>query len=75
MGSDPAFRWRMSSFSGETGDCVELGVTWRKTSFSSEAGACVELGNVGAVRDSKNPAGPRISVDLDALVRWVKTDR
>ena len=75
MGSDLAFRWRKSSYSGGNGDCVELGVAWRKSSFSGESGDCVELGNVGAVRDSKNPAGPMISVDLDALVRWVKTDR
>lgn len=75
MGSELALRWRKSSYSGATGECVELGVAWRKSSFSGGNGECVELGHEGAVRDSKNPAGPRISVDLDTLVRWVKTDR
>jgi uncharacterized protein DUF397 len=75
MGSDVRFRWRKSSDSGENGERVELGAAWRKSSHSGENGACVELGNVGAVRDSKNPTGPRIGVDLDTFVRWVKTDR
>lgn len=72
MGSDLVFRWRKSSYSGQTGECVELGVAWRKSSFSGQDGQCVELANVGAVRDSKNPVGPMIRGDLDALVAAVK---
>jgi hypothetical protein len=75
MDSDLMFRWRKSSYSGGNGECVELGVAWRKSSYSGGTGDCVELANVGAVRDSKNPAGPTVSVDLGTLVRWVKTDR
>jgi hypothetical protein len=44
---------------------------WRKSSFSSDGGECVELtwldGRAFA-RDSKNPSGPTISIDLLALV-------
>lgn len=34
--------------------------TWRKTSRSSTNTNCVEVSNLGAVRDSKNPNGPRL---------------
>lgn len=57
--SNPAAtpRWRKSSRSGGGGNqCVEL--------------ACTEAG--GAVRDSKNPAGPVLTVRLGALVSAVK---
>jgi hypothetical protein len=47
--------------------------TWRKSTYSGthEGGACVELAQ-DAVRDSKNPAGPVLSVDVTALVAAVK---
>jgi hypothetical protein len=49
---------------------------WRKSSRSSgNNGACVELANTGAVRDSKNPAGPALRVDLADLMAAVKTGR
>lgn len=52
-------RWVKSSFSGGSGDCVELAsVTWSKSSSSSGSGDCVEVADVEggvAVRDSKNP--------------------
>lgn len=39
---------------------------WRKSTYSSQNGACVEvarnLPGVVAVRDSKNPDGPRLLV-------------
>jgi hypothetical protein len=35
----------------------------------------VELGNIGAVRDSKNPHGPILNVDLPGLVAAVKADK
>lgn len=60
--------WRKSSFSENSeGDCVE--VAWRKSSFSDNSeGDCVELAFVPtgvAVRDSKNTAGPVLTVDVD----------
>lgn len=46
---------------------------WRKSRHSSgQNGNCVELSNLGAVRDSKNPAGPTLSCDVAALVTAVK---
>lgn len=39
---------------------------WRKSSYSSQNGACVEvavnLPGVVAVRDSKNPGGPKLVI-------------
>jgi hypothetical protein len=47
-------------------------IRWRK-STRSETGDCVELGHTGVVRDSKNPAGPVLPVNLRSLVTAVKT--
>jgi hypothetical protein len=44
---------------------------WRKSSYSGNDHNCVELA-AGAVRDSKNPDGPVLSVDVAALVAAVK---
>jgi hypothetical protein len=43
---------------------------WRKSSRSGgNNGACIELANhLGAVRDSKNPTGPTLRVDVAVLV-------
>jgi len=50
--------------------------TWRKASRSSGNGAnCVELSNDGRLRDSKNPTGPTLRVDVSALVAAVKAGR
>lgn len=46
---------------------------WRKSSFSGGSGDCVELANTGLVRDSKNPAGPALAVDLTGLLNAAKT--
>jgi hypothetical protein len=65
-------QWRKSSFSADNGECVE--VAWRKSGFSAENGQCVEVaGTLGAVRDSKNPAGPVLHANLTALVTTVKS--
>lgn len=49
---------------------------WRKSSYSGgENGQCVELASTGAVRDSKNPGGPALRVDLGALLAAVKAGR
>jgi Domain of unknown function (DUF397) len=55
--------WRKASHSGANGgDCVEVGV-WRKASHSgNNGGACVEVAPAAvAVRDSKDPDGPRLA--------------
>ena len=68
--------WRKSTFSGSAGNgsCVE--VAWRKSSHSGSAGNgdCVEvaLDHIrAAVRDSKNSAGPRLSVPYEAWRSFV----
>lgn len=48
---------------------------WRKSSFSEGANNCVELAHVGAVRDSKNPCGARLRVELSALLAAAKAGR
>lgn len=67
--------WRKSSYSGATGDCVEIG--WRKSSYSGATGECVEIGWQAAdvaVRDSKNPSGPTLSFPTDHWRAFLKRD-
>ncbi|WP_370667074.1 DUF397 domain-containing protein [Streptomyces sp. IBSBF 2507] len=78
-------QWRKSSFSGDQGgDCVEcapLGpLAWRKSSYSSDQGGeCVEVAELPAtvaVRDSKAPAGPILTLapaTFTAFVGWAAT--
>jgi hypothetical protein len=47
---------------------------WRKSSYSGTGANCVELA-ASAVRDSKNPDGPALSIDVTALVTAVKAGR
>ena len=50
-------------------------LTWRKSTYTggAEGQDCVELAAQGAVRDSKNPDGPVLSVEITALVTAVKS--
>ena len=48
---------------------------WRKSSRSSGNGACIALAAAGAVRDTKNPTGPVLRVELGGLVAAVKAGR
>jgi Domain of unknown function (DUF397) len=50
---------------------------WRKSSHSAQETDCVELAcvGVGVVRDSKNPTGPALNVDLAGLLNTIKADR
>jgi hypothetical protein len=51
---------------------------WRKSSYSNGSSSCVEVGHTGpqiAVRDTKNPDGPRLAIPAgrwQAFVRTVK---
>lgn len=50
---------------------------WRKSSWSDSGSQCVEVWrDRTAVRDSKNPDGPRIELGspaaVAALIRWIK---
>jgi hypothetical protein len=63
VGMSPA-EWRKASHSSSNGgNCVEVGM-WRKATYSNmNGGACVEVGEAGpviAVRDSKDPDGPKL---------------
>lgn len=53
------------------------GGRWRTSSFSNgNGGACVEIaGTLNAVRDSKNPNGGVLRLDLAALLTDIKSGR
>jgi hypothetical protein len=79
-------QWRKSSYSGDQGgncvECAPLGpLAWRKSSYSSDQGGeCLEIAETPvatvAVRDSKNPAGPILTIDpaaFTAFLYWTAT--
>jgi hypothetical protein len=46
---------------------------WRKSSFSGNSGDCVQVRqDLAAVRDSKNPNGSELTVDLTGLLSTVQ---
>jgi hypothetical protein len=46
---------------------------WRTSSFSGNSGNCVQVRrDLVAIRDSKNPAGPMLAVDLAPLLAAVR---
>lgn len=48
-------------------------ITWRKSSHSAQGNGCVELANtLDRIRDSKNPHGPALKVDVPALIARVQ---
>lgn len=73
--------WRKSSYSGDQGgscvECAPLGtLAWRKSSHSGDQGGqCIEIAETPhttiAIRDSKNPAGPMLTVRPAAFRRFV----
>jgi hypothetical protein len=60
--------WRKSTHSGQNGNCVEIAplgaAAWHKSTHSGQRGNCVEIADnllgVLAIRDSKNPDGPKL---------------
>ncbi|MEU5689516.1 DUF397 domain-containing protein [Streptomyces venezuelae] len=73
-------QWRKSSYSGSSGgDCIECaplnGAAWRKSTYSSDTGGdCIELAQAQcnvAVRDSKNPTGPTLTLTRTAFTHFV----
>jgi len=49
---------------------------WRKSSHSGQDTECVELAHTGdAVRDSKNPTGPTLTVGTHQLLAAIKSGR
>lgn len=51
-------------------------MTWRSSSHSGSDGNCVQVrGDLTAVRDSKDPSGPILRIDLPRLVTTVKAER
>lgn len=68
--------WFKSSYSAsEGGNCIEVAYNWRKSSYSGSAGGdCVEVAASPAtihVRDSKNPAGPTLTLGVGAWQAFV----
>jgi Domain of unknown function (DUF397) len=56
--------WHKSSHSNAQGNCVEVAILWEKSSRSNGQANCVEVSRgvpgVVAVRDSKEPDGPKL---------------
>ncbi|MFE6482464.1 DUF397 domain-containing protein [Streptomyces sp. NPDC057757] len=74
-------QWRKSSYSGDQGgqcvECAPLGpLAWRKSTYSGDQGGnCVEIAPTPhatiAVRDSKVPDGPALTLTPAAFAAFV----
>ncbi|MFD4526876.1 DUF397 domain-containing protein [Streptomyces sp. NPDC058470] len=74
-------QWRRSSYSGDQGgecvECAPLGpLAWRKSTYSGDqGGSCVEIAPTPcaaiAVRDSKVPGGPALTLTPAAFTAFV----
>jgi hypothetical protein len=59
--------WHTSSYSGGSGNCVQVG--WRTSSYSVGNGDCVQVASAPdrvLVRDSKDPNGPALAIPTPA---------
>ncbi|MFJ6082314.1 DUF397 domain-containing protein [Streptomyces sp. NPDC092369] len=78
--------WRTSSYSSDQGgecvECAPLGdIAWHTSSHSGDQGGnCIQVAETPcatiAVRDSKNPAGPILTIDPAAFttfLNWTST--
>ncbi len=68
--------WHTSSYSGGSGNCVQVG--WRTSSYSGGNGACVQVAPAPdrvLVRDSKDPHGPALTVPTPAWQVFLTTLR
>jgi len=66
--------WYTSSYSGGSGNCVQVG--WRTSSYSYGSGNCVEVAPAPdrvLVRDSKDPGGPALAVPTPAWRAFLST--
>lgn len=68
--------WFKSSYSASAGgNCIEVAYDWHKSSYSgSEGGDCVEVATCPHaihVRDSKNPAGPALTLSAPAWAAFI----
>ncbi|QQM43617.1 DUF397 domain-containing protein [Streptomyces liliifuscus] len=65
-------------------NAMPTGIQWRKSSYSSDQGGeCVEVADIPAapaptiaIRDSKNPAGPTLTLDpatFTTFLNWAAT--
>lgn len=66
-------RWRISSYSGQNGSCVEIGVT-RISSYSASGGSCVavtETDDDVLVRNSNQPDRGCLAFDRSAVAAFV----
>jgi Domain of unknown function (DUF397) len=66
--------WHTSSYSLESGNCVEVG--WRTSSYSYDSGGCVEVApapDAVLVRDSKDRDGPALTVPTTAWQGFLTT--
>jgi Domain of unknown function (DUF397) len=69
--------WRKSSYSNGQSSCVEVKGVWRKSSYSNGQASCVEVNlaapDAVAIRDSKNPTGPHLTLTPAAWSSFTTT--